>query len=690
MHILIISEKNITARKIADILSGGKFRTEKQVRYPVYTWEKKGDTYRCFGLRGHILKVDFPDEYSSWQKVELEKLATTEVEKKPIEKSLVNLVKKEARHADVLVIATDFDREGELIGNDALNIALKENPKLEVKRARFSAITREEINWAFSHLEKPYYNLAMAGETRQVVDLIWGATLTRFLSLSTGRLGKSFLSVGRVQSPTLALIVQREKEILDFKPETYYQLQAVFRKGDEEFTALYEVSRIPDRKQAEKIKKQVEEAAGGTVVQFEEKETVQQPPTPFNTTEFLAASSRVGVSPGRAMAAAESLYTAGYISYPRVDNTVYPPSINFKTILQGLSSYNGEEFRSYVSGLLGKKKITATRGRKEATDHPPIHPTGQLPDSLEGAQQKVYDLVVRRFVATLSPPARGFTRRATVKAGEHGFVAAGFEYTDLSFLTVYPWVKNKEIHVPRLAEEEQVELVTVEVLEKQTRPKGRYTQSGLIREMERLGLGTKSTRHSIIQTLYDRGYIHGNPIQPTQLGMSVGQAIIDYIEEISTPDMTAELEQGMDMVEEGKETRDSIIARSREQLLQVLKTARQNEEKIKEVVWKGVDLDRTIGPCPGSEGRECSGMLVIKRSKSKKRFLGCTEYKNGCQVTFPLPQKGTAISAGEVCQSCGTPKVKIITRGKRPWVICPNPGCEENTLKSREEKADGE
>lgn len=686
MHNLIISEKNITARKIADILSSGKFKTEKHGKHPVYTWTKNGDTFRCFGLRGHILKVDFPEEYANWQKVELEKLVTADVEKKPIEKSLVNLIKKEARTADVLVIATDFDREGELIGNDALNIALKENPKLEVKRARFSAITREEIQRAFSHLEKPYHNLAMAGETRQVVDLVWGATLTRFLSLSTGRLGKSFLSVGRVQSPTLALIVQREKEILEFKPETYYQIQAVFRKGDEEFTAIYEVSRISSREQAEEIKKQVERAGSGVVAQFEEKENVQRPPSPFNTTEFLAASSRIGISPGRAMAAAESLYTAGFISYPRVDNTVYPPSINFKSILRGLSGYDGEEFRSFVSTLLGKGKLTATRGRKEATDHPPIHPTGQLPDSLDAVQGKVYDLVARRFVATLSPPAKGITRRAVVKSGEHGFIAAGFTYTELSFLTVYPWVKNKEIHLPRLSEGEQVKLVSVEILEKQTQPRGRYTQSGLIREMERLGLGTKSTRHSIIQTLYDRGYIHGNPIQPTQLGMSVGQAILDYIKEISTPDMTAELEKGMDMVEEGKTTKDTIIDQSRQQLLQVLKTARENEEKIKEVVWKGVDLDRTIGPCPG----ECSGMLVIKRSKNKKRFLGCTEYKNGCRVSFPLPQKGTAISAGEVCQSCGTPKVKIISRGRKPWIICPNPQCEENAMNSKEEKAGGE
>ncbi len=683
---LIISEKNITARKIAEILSDKSHKVEKAGKHPVYTWTKNGETYRCFGLRGHILSADFPKEYSNWQKVDLFELIDTEIVKNPKEKSLIDLIKKEAKKADRLILATDFDREGELIGYDAMTIALSVNPKLEVKRARFSALTAQEIKESFSNLHDPYISLAAAGETRQEVDLVWGAVLTRFLSNAAKRYGKNFLSVGRVQSPTLALIVKREEEIRNFVPEKYYQILIKVEKDGQVFNAYYENKRIKEKKEAEEIAKKL----GKTVVvsKVEERELIQNPPSPFNTTEFLAAASKVGVSPGAAMSYAEDLYTRGYISYPRVDNTVYPESLNLKGIVKDLTKY--APVSEYASILLQKPSLRPTRGKKESTDHPPIHPTGQIPGELDTQKHKIFDLVVRRFLATLSDAAKMHERKVELKSGELRFDATGLEYTHRGFLEVYPYLSNQETKIPKLIEGEELKVISVDILEKQTKPKGRYTQAGLIREMENLGLGTKSTRHAIIQSLFERGYIHGNPIQPTELGMAVGKAIIENMKEIATHEMTAELEQVMNEIEAGKKKKDEAVKLSRMDLKKVLDSAMKKSDEFLKIIREGASKDKVIGACPGMTGnQECGGMLVIKKAKSGKRFLGCTKFSEGCRVAFPLPPTGTVLSAGKECDLCGTPMVKLIKKSKKPWIFCPNPECESSNLKKNKTETQG-
>jgi DNA topoisomerase-1 len=682
---LIVSEKNITARKIASILSGGKYRTVKVSNYPVYTWKEKEDEYRCLGLRGHIMKVDFPQEYANWSKVDLFKLIRADVVKYPIEKRLVELLKKEAKNADYLIIATDFDREGELIGYDVLRLVKEVNPKIIVKRARFSALIKDEIRKAFGELHEPYINLALAGESRQVIDLVWGATLTRFLSLATRRLGKNFLSVGRVQSPTLALVVKREEEIRNFVPEKYYQVIVELEKDGQRFVAHFENQRLKSRKEAEEIASVIQ-GSKPVVVEVTSKQVEQKPPSPFNTTEFLAAASSVtGISPGRAMQIAENLYTRGYISYPRVDNTVYPPGLNFRAILKQLEKY--APVADYAAYLAQKQKLTPTRGRREATDHPPIYPTGEMPDNLEPQEAKIYDLVVRRFLATLSDKAVQEITHVEIDAGEKKLLVNGLKYIEEGFLKVYPYLRNKKVILPEVSPGDVLKVISVNVLEKETKPPARYSQAGLVREMEKLGLGTKSTRHAIIQTLYERGYIHGNPVQPTELGMAVGRAIIEHMHEIATHEMTAELEEKMNAIEEGKEIKENVIEKSRQDLEKVLSSVQLKKDEVRLAVQEGEAKDRLIGKCPA-----CGGDLLIMTSKkTKKRFLGCSNFYNDedkCSLTFPLPQKGKIVGAGSNCEACGTPMVKLITRGKRPWVFCPNPECEKNKAEAKTEQVE--
>ena len=199
-----------------------------------------------------------------------------------------------------------------------------------VKRARFSAFTKQEIDTAFSSLTEPDDKLADSAECRQKIDLAWGAVLTRFISLASKQGGNNFLSVGRVQSPTLALLVDRFKAIEGFVPQPYWDVNAQFRSGDE-FNASHVGNPFFDEEAAKKALSSCEGATKGKVSRYESNEKDEYPLPPFNTTMLLMEANKLGLSASRAMRIAEDLYTSGYISYPRTDNTVYPGSLGLKS-----------------------------------------------------------------------------------------------------------------------------------------------------------------------------------------------------------------------------------------------------------------------------------------------------------------------------------------------------------------------
>ncbi|HID08699.1 TPA: DNA topoisomerase I, partial [Candidatus Micrarchaeota archaeon] len=211
--ILILAEKPLAGQRIARILSGGKARKKLFKKHPYWTFKFKGEDAVLVPLKGHILDVDFPEEFSRWKEEDLEKLVDAPLKQVITEATISALLRSLAPNVDAIIIATDADREGEAIGLEAAELVIKEKGKrVPIYRARFSAITKQEILKAFENLELPDRNLAESAFARREIDLLWGAVLTRALSLLTGRRGKDFLSVGRVQSPTLALVVERERE----------------------------------------------------------------------------------------------------------------------------------------------------------------------------------------------------------------------------------------------------------------------------------------------------------------------------------------------------------------------------------------------------------------------------------------------------------------------------------------------
>lgn len=674
---LIVTEKDNTAKRIAAILSQGKADSRKTHGIPVYFFHNEEGEVRVIGLKGHLLKVDFPSEYNDWQKVNPLDLVKAEIIKIPTQKSILKALQKEAKEAGLVILATDFDREGELIGIDTLSKIREINPEVKIKRARFSSLTETEIKQAFSRLEEPYVNLAQAGEARQDIDLIWGAALTRLISLASSRLGKQFLSVGRVQTPTLVLLSEREKERAAFKAQPYWQITGLFEKNGEQFEAGHKKERFWEKKEAQDIMAKLGEKAVVTASVKEER--LLFPPSPFNTTTFLAAASSLGFSAANAMRIAEGLYMSGLVSYPRTDNTYYPPSLNIPEVLRMLTR---SELGVLAESILKQEKIKPTHGKRLATDHPPIYPTDVARQAELGERErKIYELICRRFMATCAPQAKVELMKVDIDASGEPFFIKGERIVNEGWLKVYHYPRKKELILPHLEQGDDLKLLKHNLLEKETQPPPRYRQGSLILQMEKLGLGTKATRHVIIQNLYDRGYAYGDPVVPTKMGMAVAEAMKKHASTISSPKMTAELEKDMDEIAEGNKARLAVVDKSRQILSGTVKGMQEKEEELAKVIWKGIESDRTLGKCPA-----CGGDLrMIRAKKSGKRFVGCSSYPD-CTTAYPLPQYGMIQGAHEVCPDCGAPKVKVISKGRKPWVICPNPACPTKAADSKGQK----
>ena len=671
---LVICEKNIAARRIAYILSGGESKSTRLGKTPVYEFSKDGDTWKVIGLRGHIINLDFPAGFNQWNKIPPRDLIEVEPCKRVTEKGIAASLKSLVDKNPFLIVATDYDREGELIGVEVINLLKEYNKNInQVKRAKFSAITNYEIKSAFDKLAEVDYNLSSAGESRQVIDLIWGAVLTRYISLTAQRYGKDILSIGRVQSPTLALLVKREKEIKNFEPKTFWKIIATLEKS-ESFNATHHEGQFWDEKQVKEIYDKVKNSKEATIKKVDKKTIKEFPPSPFSTTTFLESVSYLGISAAKAMSIAEELYMSGLISYPRTDNTVYPPSLNIKGILQRLVN---SKFSKEANEVMKNGRDHPTRGKKQTTDHPPIHPVGAPGDrNLTFDQQKIYELICRRFLATLAKDAISETVDVSIDISGEEFKTSGYRLIEPNWRAIYTYFKEKRKPLPELFDGETVDVTKIKLKEDQTKPPQRYTQGSLIAKMEQLSLGTKSTRHEIINKLFYRKYINLSPLAPTPLAFAVVDALADY--DVVKPKMTATLENDMDLISEGKKTLDETVKESRKMLTQVMNALEIDKDKIRTSIKDAQREQNTIGKCP-----KCGKPMVVRVSKKKKRFVGCTGFPD-CKNTYSLPQQGGIIPTDKICSECNAPVVKVKAKDKRAWELCLNSECSAKKPSKKE------
>ncbi|MCL2786830.1 MAG: DNA topoisomerase I [Methanomassiliicoccaceae archaeon] len=667
MRKLIITEKANAARRISTILSDGKTKTGSHGGASIITFSVGDDEYSVVSLRGHILELDYPEEFNDWSGSSPVDLVYAPHVKTVRAKSTLDAIRGLSESSDEIIIATDYDREGELIGLETVRAAGADLTK--VKRAKFSALTKGEVEAAFSALTEPDVRLSDAAEARQVIDLAWGAVLTRSVSLSSGQVGKNFLSVGRVQSPTLKLLVDRHGEIESFKPVPFWRIDGKF--GMLAFKGEHDGNPFWNKDECDAALKRCNEVKKGTIVSYDVSMKEEYRPPPFDTTAMQVEANKIGIPPAAAMKIAEDLYTSGYISYPRTENTEYPKSLSLRGVLEKLRE---SDLAAEVNEVLSQQSIMPSRGKRRTTDHPPIYPTASATsEKMKGDKWKLYELILRRFLATLAPNAESEITKCAIDVNGEMFTSSGYVLMKAGWKKYYgKYLSMGDSSLPKLEKGAEVEIRSIKQEESQTKPPFRYNQGSLIQEMDRLNLGTKSTRHDIIGKLFSRNYVQGNYLIPTPVGIAMTRSLEKHGGGITEPDMTARLEGDMLKISLGERTLPSVVEESQNVLHAVASKMNTEGAEMGNEIRSALREQQHIGTCPA-----CGNNISIKRSK-KGNFIGCDGYPE-CTRAYPMPRGAMIQTTEETCGTCGLPKLRIIRKGSPPQMLCIDPKCESNT-----------
>ena len=479
----------------------------------------------------------------------------------PEKRDVIEKIRAAVAKADEVYLATDPDREGEAIAwhiaqiiKDDLGSTKKQASKTKpIRRVTYHEITKEAIQEAIARPRDIDQNLRKAQEARRVLDRIVGYDLSGLIWKKV-RYG---LSAGRVQSPALRILAEREREIRAFVPETYFVLSALFstrsnlvKQGSTllQFSATC-VEQPKTREEAERI---VEEGRAATwaVADVGEKAEERNPRPPFTTSTLQqAASTRLGFAPSRAMRAAQKLYEAGHITYMRTD------SVNLAA--EAVAKMAGVVEKQFGKEYL-KVRAYKTTSKNAQEAHEAIRPTdagresaGATPD-----ERALYELIRVRALASQMAAARIMRTSVSAKASADIplFSATGSRVLFPGWLALDTRARGEDMELPKLTVGEALTLASLDATEKQTEPPNRYTEAGLIRELEKRGIGRPSTYASIMKTIQDRGYVErlGRALQPTATGMVVSGWLEENFPEYISDSFTAEMEDELDEVARGE------------------------------------------------------------------------------------------------------------------------------------------
>ncbi len=572
-------------------------------------------------------------------------------------RDVVKEIKEAAKKASEIYIGSDPDREGEAIAYHISHIIKRIKKPEEIKRVLFFEITKDAVKDAIKRPGTIDLNKFNAQQARRILDRIVGYKVSPLLWKSV----KKGLSAGRVQTVALRFIVEREKEIRNFKPEIYYVVKAVFEKDGVQFTGTLikgpdgkSLQKIKDKNQAEEIVKKLKEGLF-TVAEFSKRTRKQTPPPPYKTSTLQQdASSKLGYAPRRTMKIAQELYEGvdlggerrGLITYMRTDSLRMSEKA-IEKIREIIKENFGEEFLSSKPRQF-KSKGSAVQGAHEA-----IRPTGfDFPESIRSfltrEQHSLYSLIWKRAVASQAKEAQFEVRKAILENSGYRFKAEG---ETLKFEGFYKITgeKPREVEIPVMKVGEQVKLVDLKMEKKQTEPPKRYTEATLIKTLEAKEIGRPSTYAPTISTLFERGYIEkdGKFLKPTELGELVNDILIPRFKEIFDYGFTAKMEDELDKVELGELSWQDLLREFYDHFKKEFEKAQEDIPAIKKENVEVLDEK-----CP-----LCGRPLVIRWGRYGK-FIACSGYPE-CKYTRPLEQE---IVEGEKCPVCGKPMV--IRKGK--------------------------
>jgi DNA topoisomerase-1 len=680
-RILVVCEKPTAARRIAQALDDDGVPEGFSERGVTYYVARRGkQDLIVVSALGHLFSVAQKGGKWTYPVFDYEWVPSYVADKKMARtRRFVEVIEKLSLGVGGYVSACDYDMEGSLIGYMILLHVCGEEGVAEAGRMRYSTLTDLDVNRAWEEMSGSLdFPLVEAGRIRHEVDWLFGINLTRALTLSVKNATGFYkvLSIGRVQGPTLNFIKEREVEIQTFVPVPFWVVKVETLLGRKKYVLEHMEQRVNSESEAEKI---VEECVGkeGDLKELKTERTTLPPLPPFNLGDLQReAYHKFRYSPRTTLQAAERLYLGALISYPRTSSQRIPPSIDIKGILRGLREQ--KIYADFASKLLKRSPLSPRQGKKDDPAHPAIHPTGKRPGKLEKVDSRVYDMICRRFMASLGDPAKKEATKATVDIQGHVFFLKGSRLVEGGWTEVYgPYLKDKWVVLPPLEIGQKIRVRNVGAPRRLTRPPPRFNPGSLLWLMEREGIGTKATRSDIIYTMFRRGYVESREIVITDLGLTVVESLEGIVPEILSVEMTQRLEADIMGIRIGKTSGEAVVQEAIEILEPILSELKENEAsigaEIDGALLRATRKSKILGPCPICGTGE---LRVITSKQSGKRFVGCTNYfKGSCDASYPLPQKGKIQATNIKCSLCGAPRIRVLRRRRRPWDLCVNIDC---------------
>ncbi|MFX0064093.1 MAG: DNA topoisomerase, partial [Candidatus Hermodarchaeota archaeon] len=616
------------------------------------TWNKSSTEYflRFLPLSGHITEVTHAPGYDWYECLPVhiveEEEALTIVENPDYKEIITQLV----QDADEIWLATDPDSEGDNIAYEALQIALRSKPDLVVIRIWNASLTKKEILRAFENPTDWNEHLALAVQGRRIVDAWVGFAGTRELTRAVKKAGRRRIaSVGRVQLPLLKLVVDRDRERAHFQPEDRWNLLAHLREGKEDIIAEHKQNPFEKEEEMQNRFNKVSKTSKAIVKSTDTKISKRQPPIPLNTTSAIALICRLtSLKAQGALNCMARLYHAGLLSYPRTDNTRFVDNFPHQEILDALS--NDKSFKNIISKIKDKSQVRVNGKKRGAEDHDPIHPTGELSsntdEKLSVINLRVWKILAAYYIGLFLENEETQRDRVTFNINNELFIARGVKILEKGWTEAHTWAAAKAQSLPQFTVDQEVSVQKIDIRIFQTKPRPRWNDASLIKELENLNIGTKSSRPAILQKLVRRKYLRREKkaLVSTDYGQNLIEMLEPIWEDVITPNFTRYVEELMDAVAGGESSYDEMLKQIREEYLRLhKKLVRQLPSLVTFLQKKKIQISRKIrklkerdfGACP-----KCEDGKVVPRGvvETGELFLGCGNYPE-CDWSGPLPEE---------------------------------------------------
>ncbi|KAH9499590.1 DNA topoisomerase 3-alpha [Bulinus truncatus] len=675
MRVLNIAEKNDAAKSLAHLLSQGRCRKREgfsrfnKIYEFEYRFLNQNVTMTMTSVSGHLLGLEFIGHFKKWGTCKPVDLFNVPVEKycpqnySDIKRTLEN----EIKGCQCLVIWTDCDREGENIGFEIIQVCQTVKPNIRVYRARFSEITQKSVTRAMNNLTDPDARINDAVDVRQELDLRIGAAFTRFQTLRLQKifpqaLAEQLVSYGSCQFPTLGFVVERYKQVEAFIPEPFWKIKVMHKHDDIIAEFSWKRNRLFDHMACQLLYDMCIENPIATVVEVNSKSKSKWRPQALDTVEMeKLASRKLKISAKETMTIAEKLYTQGLISYPRTETNIFPKDLDLVSLVQEQTS---DQYWGEFAQRILENGPNPRNGTKTDQAHPPIHPL-KYKDNLQGNEKKVYEFIVRHFLACVSQDAQGHETIVDINIAGEIFSAQGLMILARNYLDVYPYEKWNAKEIPLYYQGDQFEPCSIELVNGETSPPSLLTEADLIALMEKHGIGTDATHAEHIETVKSRMYVGlraDGRFVPGQLGMGLVEGYDSMGYTMSKPHLRAELEADLKLICEGRKTKEEVLSVHIEKYKEVFIEACRQAQKLDEALSQYLGEAQTIAtpevitdatPSVVMNCPKCGKPMSLRTKKDGEGYyIGCSAYPE-CRASIWLPDFVLhASTTDQICPRC--------------------------------------